>query len=194
MFKQFETATKRTIQRVVPPPTLEGGGPIQRVSDAPKITTSTNHVAPATHKTAPRTHSQTIHNNTPGAIPAIIRTEEETPPTHRSPRFNNIPPVEAPIITGTPTKRPANQLPFYSPGIISQEAVNILINNIYYQEDQNPWLPSLFITSAPSTIADNYDNYDINIEHFCAPVIHPITGETITQYQKLMRDRIMNKT
>jgi hypothetical protein len=30
----------------------------------------------------------------------------------------------------------------------------------------------------------------INIDHFCAPVVHPITGETITKYQKLARDPI----
>ena len=28
----------------------------------------------------------------------------------------------------------------------------------------------------------------INIEHFCAPVIHPVTYETISKYQKLSKD------
>jgi hypothetical protein len=32
------------------------------------------------------------------------------------------------------------------------------------------------------------NNYEVDIEHFCAPVIHPITGETITKYQKLIKD------
>ena len=30
--------------------------------------------------------------------------------------------------------------------------------------------------------------YDADIEHFCAPVVHPTTGETITQYRKLAND------
>ena len=30
--------------------------------------------------------------------------------------------------------------------------------------------------------------YEVDIEHFCAPVIYPITGETITKYQKLIKD------
>ena len=43
-----------------------------------------------------------------------------------------------------------------------------------------------FITSSPSLSPKN--NYEVDIEHFCAPVIHPITGETITKYQKLIKD------
>ena len=30
----------------------------------------------------------------------------------------------------------------------------------------------------------------MDIEHFCAPVIHPTTGETITQYKKLIKDPV----
>ena len=29
---------------------------------------------------------------------------------------------------------------------------------------------------------------DVDIEHFCAPVVHPITKETITSYNKLIKD------
>ena len=32
------------------------------------------------------------------------------------------------------------------------------------------------------------NNYEVNIEQCCAPVIHPIIGETITKYQKLIKD------
>jgi hypothetical protein len=31
-------------------------------------------------------------------------------------------------------------------------------------------------------------------EHFCAPVIHPITGESITKYKKLIADPILTRT
>jgi hypothetical protein len=30
----------------------------------------------------------------------------------------------------------------------------------------------------------------INVDHFCAPVVHPVTGETITKYQKLVKDPV----
>ena len=98
--------------------------------------------------------------------------------------------MDAPIITSQKTTRRANRLPLYSPRIISQEAVNLVTNKIYHQENQRPWLPSSFITSAPANLANNYD---VDIEHFCAPVVHPTTGETITQYRKLLRDPITNE-
>ena len=33
--------------------------------------------------------------------------------------------------------------------------------------------------------------YNVNIEHYCAPVVHPVTGETITQYKKLAKDPLL---
>ena len=43
-----------------------------------------------------------------------------------------------------------------------------------------------FITSSPSLAPKK--NYEVDIEHFCAPSIHPVTVETITKYQKLTKD------
>ena len=34
---------------------------------------------------------------------------------------------------------------------------------------------------------------DVDIEHFCAPVVHPVTGETISKYRKLMRDSVLGE-
>ena len=36
--------------------------------------------------------------------------------------------------------------------------------------------------------------YDTDIEHMCAPVVHPVTGETITKYQKLAQDPVTKET
>jgi hypothetical protein len=36
--------------------------------------------------------------------------------------------------------------------------------------------------------------YDADIEHFCAPVIHSVTGETIPNYKKLAKDLITRET
>ena len=33
-----------------------------------------------------------------------------------------------------------------------------------------------------------------NIEHFCAPVVHPVTGETISKYQTLARYPVIKET
>ena len=33
--------------------------------------------------------------------------------------------------------------------------------------------------------------FDLDIEHFCGGVVHPITGETITKYQKIVKDPLL---
>ena len=99
--------------------------------------------------------------------------------------------MEEPIISLN-SKRPPNRIPLFhpSPSIISQDAVNLLTSKVYYQDDSNAWLPSSFIVSSPTKIGSNYD---VDVEHFCAPVVHPITSETITQYRKLVKDPVTNK-
>ena len=69
--------------------------------------------------------------------------------------------------------------------MISQEAVAFISEKVY-SEDPTTQIPESFISSSPSVSPNN--NYEVDIEHFCAPVIHPITGETITKYQKLIKD------
>ena len=144
------------------------------------------------HKAAPQTHMRKTRHNTPGITPAIINPDQVLglglPPARRSKRLKNVPPEDAPIITVEQNyKRPPNRIPLFSPSIISQEAVNHITNKVYYNETQQPRLPRSFITSSPTKIGDNYD---VDIENFCAPVVHPVTGETITQYCKLVRDPI----
>ena len=34
-------------------------------------------------------------------------------------------------------------------------------------------------------------SYETNIKHFCTPVVHPVTGETISRYQTLMNDHVL---
>ena len=77
--------------------------------------------------------------------------------------------------------------------IISQEAVNLLTARSY-AEDPTTWIPANFITSCPSSSTSNVNAHDIDIEHFCSPVIHPVTGESITNYKKLARDPLLRKT
>ena len=48
------------------------------------------------------------------------------------------------------------------------------------------WMSETFITSSPSIAPKNND--EVNIEHFCAPVINPVTGATFTKYRKLIKD------
>ena len=51
-------------------------------------------------------------------------------------------------------------------------------------------MPRYFITSIPSNMIRNYD---VNNEHLCNGVVHPDTGKTITQYNKLNKKPTMMK-
>jgi len=54
------------------------------------------------------------------------------------------------------------------------------------------WTLEVFLTADTSSSHETY-NHDADIEHFCAPVVHPNTGETITSYKKLQRNPVMKK-
>ena len=78
--------------------------------------------------------------------------------------------------------------------IVSPEAVNVLTAKIYSEVNET-WLPSDFIVAQPAQ--HNHDGTtigDVYIEHFCAPVVHPVMGETITSFKKLADDPITRST
>jgi len=171
------SAAPQPIQRVAEPDPEEGRS-IQRVNLSPTITKSTNPTAPRTLKAKPRSHLRKMRANTPKTVPPIVNPTP--PPTGVRTKANVIEPIYT--ITFSPS---SNRMPVCSPNMIFQEAVNFISEKVY-NEDPNTWMPELFITSSPSVSPKN--NYKVDIEHFCAPVTHPITGETITKYQKLIKD------
>ena len=71
--------------------------------------------------------------------------------------------------------------------IILQQSVNLLTSTVY-KYASNRWLPNDFITDI--TTAKLINAYDVDLEHFCAPVVHPFPGETITQYRKLDKNPV----
>ena len=74
--------------------------------------------------------------------------------------------------------------------IVSPEAVHFLTAKIYLEVDE-AWLPDDFIVA--QLAQRNHDGSNIgnvDIEHVCTPVVHPVTGETITSYKKLANDPI----
>ena len=91
----------------------------------------------------------------------------------------------APVIATAPN---SERLPYFNRShIISQEAVNLLTEKVYYGETGNHWTPHILITASPMT---RNDNLDLDVEHFCTPVIHLVTEETINKYQKLVKDPV----
>jgi hypothetical protein len=146
-------------------------GPEQRVVVHPTTNTSTNPTAPRNLATATKTHQRTTRRNTPGRTALIER--EETPKLRRSPRAHH----------SSPPPTSNNK----APNVITQEAVYHLAAPI------NPplWTPTSFLTACPTA---HRNNFDLDIEHFASPVIHPVTGASITRYQKLAKDPLLRDT
>jgi hypothetical protein len=131
-----------------------------RVGVPETTNTSTNPTAPHIVATTPRIHQQKTRYNTPGRI-TLIENDQNTP-VRRSPRQHQS--SQKPTATDYSIEGQSGQ------NIISQEAV----------APTNPqlWKPNSFLTACPTA---HRNNFDLDIEHFDSPVIHPVTGATITR-------------
>ena len=81
--------------------------------------------------------------------------------------------IELNILASPPNSK---RIPMSRSHIISQESINLVTNNVY-GDTSNCWLPSDFITASPTAKPTNA--YDVELEDYCAPVVHPVTGVTI---------------
>jgi len=162
--------------------TTEGEGEEEEVvfsrpTNVPTVTTSTNPTDPDTLRSKSRTHQRRTRRNTPGAVPEIVnpnnvqRIDEEEQPIITT-NSNN----EAPIVSITELQSPnSNRIPrcYDTPHIISQEAVNLLTERVYYNANSNN---DIWIPEALKPVLDSTSINDIDLEHFCGGVVHPITG------------------
>jgi hypothetical protein len=171
--KAMTTNTDAPIQRVLDDNTPTA--PEQRVELNDPITTSTNPTAPQVVATTPRVHQRRTRHNHPGQTAKIVSPIINEP--RRSHRLQPTP------IIPTATSFPVNG--FQSPNIITQEAAYYLAA----PSNVRVWTPHHFITSSPNTYRNNLD-----IDFFANPVIHPVTGATITRYQTLAKDPITRDT
>ena len=103
-------------------------------------------------------------SNTPGAAPPII-TEEPT--ARRSRRLN--PETAARRPTGKPN---STRTPLHQPNIITQAAIDMLTANVYYGANTACWTPNKYLQFDPAETGTG----PVDIEHVCAPVVHPTTG------------------
>jgi hypothetical protein len=140
--------------------------------------------------------------NTPGALPLIIcpniveqPTEQLTKPT--------VPSTKRLRIMASHTKQanagnvvtqkgsthlrglePSANVRFRNSSIISQEAINLLLtDNI--DNDLTNFAP---LKLQPQPV------HQRNYAHYAMPMVHPVTGETITSYKKLMKDPVTQDT
>ncbi len=123
----------------------------------------------------------------PGIIhsqnPTAKRFLKETPRVHCRVTRNNTPGIVAtPIV-------PAPYVPIPSGAqrrMVTRHAINLLMES-EKRSCQRAFTPTSLL---PPVVLDDPSH----LEHFCSPMVHPITGETISSYKKLMHDPVTAKT
>ena len=136
---------------------------VQRITNAPPIMTSRNPTAKRALKNTPRLHRRQTRNNTPGIVPVVDFSQPNaTVPPRRSTR----------VMPSMARQR-----------LVTQHAINALTISecINYMD---AFTPRCLLTDDDVRPTDP----TLHAEHFASPMVHPITGETITSYKKLMHD------
>ena len=172
-------------QRVTAAPPAEvSPATIQRVTDSPPIMHARNPTAKRSLLTTKRVHLRHTRNNTPGGTPTIVRNTPDVIPVdnspatpRRSPR-TTAPASSNPLVTFSPM--PGRRMPYARARLISQQALNALtVREALFKKPaftpQRLTLPE-FVDMRP------------NFAHYASPMIHPLTGEVISSYKRLMND------
>ena len=153
--------------------------PIPRISEAPPIMQSRNPTAKRTLANTPRLHRRVTRNNTPGITSCPPVVEHDPQPGLASRRKTRIPavptrtqPPRGSLATCTPVPRGARQR------VITRHAINLLTLREQASHDTS-FTPFSLMKHAPMPV---------NYEHYANPMVHPVTGRTITSYKKLMHD------
>ena len=155
-----------------------------RNDNGAEITTSTQPTAPTEIARAPRVHPRTTQHNTPRQLPPI--TEGEKRPNTEGERNITTEGViekltESNVISqdecdkDCPPKRRQQPMRNAKAHIISQEAINVLTEQTWNQSNDR-WTPAKL-----QKMMETQTQGSTMLEHYCSPVIHPITGETITK-------------
>ena len=109
--------------------------------------------------------------------PTAKRTLKTTPRVHRRQTRHNTPGIVAPPVSPPP------YVPIPSGAqrrMVTRHAINSLTET-EQASCQRAFTPSRLL---PPVVLDAPSH----LEHFCSPMVHPITGETISSYKKLMHD------
>ncbi len=137
------------------------------ITEALAIMQSRNPTAKWTLKNTPCLHRRITRNNTPGIIPV-------------STLLPTVPPATQPIATNHPLPLRARS------GIVTHHAINALMAN-KLGSCHNIFTPHCLSVTPTVTLS-------VWPEHFACPMVHPVTGETISCYKKLMNDPAMAET
>lgn len=134
-----------------------------RITDAPPIMHARNPTEKRAIKQTPQLHNRVTWNNTPGAVPLIVRPATIPPPRRTSPRST---------VRAMPT--------CVTSRMITQQAINVLTIRELATAD-TIFTPRALLPHAKCAHA-------LHFEHYASPMVHPITGETISSYKKLRHD------
>jgi hypothetical protein len=164
---------------------------VPHISNAPPIMKAWNPTAKRVLKNTPRLHQQQTRNNTPGAVPAIQRVD-------RSQIAHNIATLSdkkrvaqqsttndrnrrSQRIHGITTPTPYIPIPHGAcQRIVTRQAINVL--TIHKEVNANTtYTPRCLIKHVKKGLP-------VMFEHFACPMVHLITGITISSYKKLMND------
>ncbi len=151
---------------------------IPRITDAPPVMLTCNPTTKQTLQTTPRLHGHVTCNNTPGILPVpnVIR------PT---PTITATAPCRARPIAPTriQPRRKARAAHSAIPGgaqqrIVTQHAINLL--TLHEQAS--------FSTIHTPRALMKHAKMRVNMEQYANPMVHPVTGCTISSYKKLMHN------
>ena len=187
-----QRVTKASIPTMTPLPE------IQRVSDAPPTMVANNPTSKRIMQKKTRTHQQATRRNTPGALPHIVRPLDMSPEVPfqiphiirelpKSAKTHKVAQQRVRTAATKSTPRHStrltikdNHVQFRNSHIISQEALNLLfLDNL-----ENNTTPYILTKLLPPPA------HPTNFEHYVMPMVHPVTGETISSYKKLMKDPV----
>jgi hypothetical protein len=134
-------------------------------------------------KTTPRIHRHETRNNTPGALPLITRERRDRDNKVQGCRW--LPHIRATLAHLTPftTPSPTTFTPIPSGArqrVVTQQAVNVLTIQEKVSMDR------VFTPTALMEFAVTHG--PTKFEHYANPMVHPVMGETISSYKKLMKD------
>jgi len=188
-----QRVTKASIPAMTPLPE------IQRVSDAPPTMVANNPMSKRIMRNKTRTHQCATRRNTPGVLSHIIRQLDLSPkvPFQILHIIGEIPKsakahtvaqrrVRTAATKSTPRRSTRltikdNHVRFRNSRIISQEAINLLLLDDL-ENDTTPYIPTKLLPT--TALTTNFDHYAV------MPMVHPVTGETISSYKKLMKDPV----
>ncbi len=159
---------------------------IPRITNVPAIIQSRNPTAKQALKTTPRIHRCDTRNNTPGALPLI--TKKRCDRDNEAQGCRRLPRIRAKLAPSTPftTPSPTKFTPIPSGArqrVVTQQAINVL--TIQEKVSTNR-------AFTPTALMEfSVMHGPTKIEHYANPIVHPVTGETILSYKKLMNNPAM---